>query len=177
MRRLAMIYWLFKWQAEPLFFSLQILMAVQRIVNSLGLECPSTYPLVIPILQQCTTAEEVKEGMDTQSVQTWMCTRSSLNCSSKAALFSRQVAAQSILCLVSILHTIKTRHCMHQVSHFDTSKWSFVLRLQCAASAPLWQRKGGFLIEYTPALLLKTFTQLHFGDTHKPSGRASAAFP
>ena len=39
--------------------AVQILLSIQRIVNSLGMECPSTYPLVIPILQQCTDPEQV----------------------------------------------------------------------------------------------------------------------
>lgn len=41
----------------------QILMSIQRIVNSLGRDSPSAYPLVIPILQQCTDQTQVDTYM------------------------------------------------------------------------------------------------------------------
>ena len=39
---------------------LQILLAIQRVVNALGMESPSTYPLILPILQQCTDPNQVR---------------------------------------------------------------------------------------------------------------------
>lgn len=36
-------------------------MSVQRIINALGPDCPSTYPLVIPILQHCLDQAQVTQ--------------------------------------------------------------------------------------------------------------------
>ena len=38
----------------------QILLALQRVVNSLGVESPTTYPLLLPILQLCTDVNQVR---------------------------------------------------------------------------------------------------------------------
>lgn len=39
--------------------SVQVLLALQRLVNALGAESPSAYPLLIPVLQLCTDPNQV----------------------------------------------------------------------------------------------------------------------
>ncbi len=41
---------------------MQVLVALQRLVNALGTDAPAAYPLLLPILQLCTDINQVTPG-------------------------------------------------------------------------------------------------------------------
>lgn len=41
---------------------MQVLLALQRLVNALGMDSPASYTLLLPILQQCTSIDQVQSS-------------------------------------------------------------------------------------------------------------------
>lgn len=43
----------------PIVCNVQVLLALSRLVNALGMDSPASYGLLIPILQNCTATNQV----------------------------------------------------------------------------------------------------------------------
>ena len=54
----------------------QVLMSLQRLVNALGMGCPSSYPFLIPILRLCTDPNQVSMCSANRPEGMYMLTRS-----------------------------------------------------------------------------------------------------
>ncbi len=53
------------WMYAKACACMQVLLALQRLVNALGMDSPACYNLLLPILHQCTSIDQVQPSYNT----------------------------------------------------------------------------------------------------------------